>query len=163
MIPEYTYQFSVNLAYKGFGVSSFFQGVQNINTYASLIAAQPFWFGTAVTKEWITEAWAPENPHARLPILTTYESSVNENYRTSDFWLRDASYLRLKNLQVSYTFPKMLTGRFGVSNLKLYVNGQNLVTFSKMKDFDPEKNINGQNFYEYPTVKMYTTGINLTF
>lgn len=163
VIPEYTYQFNLNLGYKGFEVSAFFQGVQNINTYASLIAAQPFWFGTAVTKEWITDAWTPENPNARLPILTTYESSVNENFRNSDFWLRDASYLRMKNVQVSYTIPQSVTGRIGVRNLKFYVNGQNLLTFSKMKDFDPEKNINGVNFYEYPTVKTYTMGINATF
>lgn len=116
-----------------------------------------------MTKEWITDAWTRENPNARLPILTTYESSVNENFRNSDFWLRDASYLRLKNLQVSYTLPIKISGKLGVSNLKFYVNGQNILTFSKMKDFDPEKNINGINFYEYPTVKMYTTGINITF
>ena len=163
VIPEYTYQFSLNLGYKGFEVNAFFQGVQNINTYSSLIGAQPFWFGTAVTKEWITDAWTPENPNARLPILTTFESKLNENFRRSDFWLRDASYLRLKNLQISYTLPKRITGKFGISNLKLYVNGQNFLTFSKMKDFDPEKNINGVNFYEYPTVKMFTTGINVTF
>lgn len=163
VIPEYTYQFNLNFGYKGFELSGFFQGVQNINTYASLIAAQPFWFGTAVTKEWITDAWTPENPNARLPILTTYESSVNENFRNSDFWLRDASYLRMKNVQLSYTIPQSITGKVGVSNLKVYVNGQNLLTFSKMKDFDPEKNINGVNFYEYPTVKTYTMGINATF
>ena len=163
VIPEYTYQFTVNVGYKAFAVSAFFQGVQNINTYASLIAAQPFWFGTAVTKEWITDAWTPENPNARLPILTTFESSVNENFRNSDFWLRDASYLRMKNVQVSYTLPQEMTRRVGVSNLQIYVSGQNLLTFSKMKDFDPEKNINGVNFYEYPTVKMYTMGVNATF
>lgn len=163
VIPEYTYQFGLRLGYKGLEVNAFFQGVQNINTYASLIAAQPFWFGTAVTKEWITDAWTPDNRNAQLPILTTFESSVNENFRTSDFWLKDASYLRMKNLQVNYTIPKKITGKFGISNLKLYVNGQNLFTFSKMKDFDPEKNINGVNFYEYPTVKMYTAGINVTF
>ena len=163
VIPEFTYQFSLNLAYKGFEISAFFQGVQNIKTYASLIAAQPFWFGTSVTKEWTTDAWTPENKNARLPILTTYESSVNENYRSSDFWLKDASYLRMKNLQIGYNIPAKITSRYGITNLKFYLNGQNLLTFSEMKDFDPEKNINGVNFYEYPTVKMYTAGLNVTF
>jgi len=163
VIPEFTYQFSLNFGYKGFDLSAFFQGVQNIDTYTSLIAAQPFWFGTAVTKEWITDAWTPDNPNARLPILTTYESSINENFRPSDFWLRDASYLRMKNLQIGYTIPNRLLSKLGVSNLKFYINGQNLLTFSKMKDFDPEKNINGINFYEYPTVKMYSAGLNVTF
>ena len=163
VIPEYTYQFGFRVGWKGIELNAFLQGVKNINTYASLIAAQPFWFGTAVTKEWITDAWTPNNRNARLPILTTYESSVNENFRNSDFWLRDASYLRMKNLQVSYTIPKKITSRLRISNFKIYANGQNLFTFSKMKDFDPEKNINGVNFYEYPTVKMYTAGINVTF
>ncbi len=163
VIPEYTYQFNLKLGYNGFEATAFFQGVQNIDTYASLIAAQPFWFGTAVTKEWVTDAWTPTNTGARLPILTTYESSVNENFRNSDFWLKDASYLRMKNLQLSYTLPVRFTSKYGVSFLKLFLNGQNLVTFSKMKDFDPEKNITGATFYEYPTVKIYTAGINVTF
>lgn len=163
VIPEFTYQFSLNFGYKGFEINAFFQGVQNINTYTSLIAAQPFWFGTAVTKEWITDAWTPENRNARLPILTTYESSFNENFRNSDFWLRDASYLRMKNLQIGYTIPNQILSKYGITNLKFYLNGQNLLTFSKMKDFDPEKNISGNNFYEYPTVKMYTAGLNVTF
>lgn len=162
VIPEYTYQFNINLGYRGLELTTFFQGVQNINTYASLIGAQPFWFGTSVQKEWITDAWTPENRNARLPILTTFESSVNDNFRNSDFWLRDASYLRLKNIQLSYTLPKKVLGKL-VSNFKVFANGQNLLTISKMKDFDPEKNINGSTFYEYPTVKIYTAGINVTF
>ncbi|MHB1178275.1 MAG: TonB-dependent receptor [Daejeonella sp.] len=163
VIPEYTYQFGLNLGYKGLEISSFFQGVQNIDTYASLIGAQPFWGGTSVTKDWITDSWTPQNRNARLPILLDYFSGVNDNFRASDFWLQDASYLRLKNLQVGYTLPQKVTRKFGVKNLKLFVNGQNLFTFSKMKAFDPEKNIEALNFYEYPTVKIYTAGINATF
>lgn len=163
VIPEYTYQFSLGLGYKGFHLNAFFQGVQNVNTYAEFIGAMPFWFGGPVTKEWLTDAWTPDNPHARLPILTTFEGSRDENFRSSDFWLRDASYLRLKNIQLNYTVPQSFVNRFGLKQIKLFVNGQNLLTFSKMKDFDPEKNINGSTFYEYPTVKMYTGGINVTF
>ena len=63
----------------------------------------------------------------------------------------------------SKKIAETFTAKYGISNLKFYLNGQNLFTFSKMKDFDPEKNINGVNFYEYPTVKIYTAGINVTF
>ncbi len=163
VIPEYTYQLSLAAGYKGFHLNAFFQGVQNVNTYAEFIGAMPFWFGGPVTKEWLTDAWTPENPNARLPILTTFEGSRDENFRSSDFWLRDASYLRLKNIQLSYSLPQTLVSRLGIKQLKLFANGQNLLTLSKMKDFDPEKNINGSTFYEYPTVKMYTAGINVMF
>jgi TonB-linked SusC/RagA family outer membrane protein len=162
-IPKYTYQFSLNIGYKGLEVNCFFQGVQNINTYLEMVGAQPFWNGGGIQKEWITDSWTPQSTSARLPILTTYEGSVNENFRWSDFWLRDASYLRLKNLQISYSFPKRITDKLGIINLKLFVNGQNLFTFSKMKDYDPEKTINNLTSYEYPTVKIYSSGINVTF
>ncbi|MBO9594756.1 MAG: TonB-dependent receptor [Niabella sp.] len=162
-IPKLTYQFSVSLSYKNVSLSSFFQGVGNVYTYAENIGAMPFWFGTSVPKKWVTDSWTPEHPDASLPILTTFEGSRSENFRNSDFWLRNAAYLRLKNLQLAYNLPQALLQKAGINNLRLFVNGQNIFTASKMKDFDPEKNLNGSTFYEYPTVKTITAGINLTF
>ncbi|SFF17254.1 TonB-dependent receptor [Spirosoma endophyticum] len=162
-IPTLTYQFNVNLSYKRLSFSTFFQGVGKVFTYTENIGAMPFWFGTSVTKEWVTDAWTPQNTTAQLPIVTTFEGSQTENYRNSNFWLKNAAYLRMKNIQLSYDLPEKWVGKIGGKKAKLFINGQNLLTFTPLKGFDPEKNLNGTNFYEFPTVKTFTTGINVTF
>ncbi len=162
-IPKLTYQFNTNLSYKRFSVSAFFQGIGRVYTFTERIGAMPFWFGTSVTKEWLTDAWTPDNPNATLPIITTYEGSTAENYRDSNFWLKNAAYLRMKNVQLTYDLPSEWLNKVGIKKSKLFVNGQNLLTFTPLKGFDPEKNLNGTNFYEFPTVKTFTAGINLTF
>lgn len=161
--PDFTYSFNINLKYKNFALSSFFQGVQGVKTYPQGIIATPFWYGTSVTKEWVNNSWTEDRRDAKLPIMTTYELSSSDNFRNSDFWLKDASYLRMKNIQLSYSLPKSFLSKFKVTDLTLFVNGQNLLTFTKMKDFDPEKTITDSDYYEYPSVKTYTAGVNLTF
>ncbi len=163
VLPDYTYSFGFDLSYRRFSLNAFFQGVKGVNTYPEAIIAMPFWFATSVTERWANESWTPERPNAPLPILTSYEDSQNDNFLTSDFWLLDASYLRLKNIQLGYTVPERFLSKIGVSRCMFFVNGQNVLTFSKMNDFDPERNVKQANYYEYPSVKMYTAGINLTF
>lgn len=162
-IPRLTYQFNTNLSIKRISLSAFFQGVGKVFTYTENIGAMPFWFGTSVTKEWLTDAWTPEHPDARLPIITTFEGSQTENFRSSNFWLKNASYLRLKNVQLSYDLPEAWLRKIGAQKTKLFINGQNILTFTPLKGFDPEKNLTGSTFYEFPTVKTYTAGVNITF
>ncbi|MDR2497751.1 MAG: TonB-dependent receptor [Tannerellaceae bacterium] len=164
VIPEFTYSFGLNLSYKNFDLTTFFQGVTNVYTYGDRIGATPLWFGCGLPERWLTDAWTPERgTSATLPILTTYEGALNENFRVNDFWLRDASYLRLKNIQLTYSLPNHLLKKTTFRNLKFFVNGQNLFTFSPMKEFDPEKNLKGDTFYAFPSVKTFTGGINVTF
>ncbi len=162
-IPDYTYDFTINLTYKNWDLMGFFNGVQGVYTYPSRIIAVPFWFGTSVTQNWVDNSWRPDRTDAKLPILTTYEESQSDIFAYSDFWLLDASYLRLKNLQLSYSFPSQLIKNIGLSNLVLFVNGQNILTISDMKDSDPEKNIKGNDYYEYPSIKTYSAGLNIKF
>ena len=164
VIPKITYGFNINLGYKDWDLSAFFQGVTDVYTYGDRIGATPLWFGCGLPEQWLTDAWTPERgTSATLPILTTYEGCLNENFRTNDFWLRNASYLRLKNLQLSYNVPVSFLKSGVVKRLKVFVNAQNLFTFSPMKDFDPEKNLKGSNWYAYPSVRTYTAGVNVTF
>ena len=95
--------------------------------------------------------------------MITYEDGLNDEYMWSNFWLQDASYVRLKNLQFSYNVPNKVISKIGLQNLLLFVNGQNLMTFSKMKDFDPERHVKQGNYYEYPSVKTYSVGLNVSF
>ena len=162
VVPEYTYSFTLGAGYKGFQLMAFFQGVGKVFTYPQHNVSYPYYNGAGVTKEWLTDAWTPENRDARLPILTTSTGNTL-NFENSDFWLQNASYLRLKNLQLSYSVPSEFTRRLSLRDLKIFVNGQNLVTFTKMKNWDPEKNLTQDNIFSYPQVKTYSAGINVTF
>ena len=162
VVPEYTYSFHLGMGYKGFQLNAFFQGVGKVFTYPQHNVSYPYYNGAGVTKEWETDSWTPENPGARLPILTTSTGNTL-NFENSTFWLQDASYLRLKNLQLGYTFPSEITRKIALRDLKIFVNAQNLLTFTKMKNWDPEKNLTQDNIFSYPQVKTYSAGINVTF
>lgn len=161
-IPLYTYSFNLGMSYHGFDLSAFFQGVADVNTYSIANLSQPFYNGAGITKEWATDSWTTDRPNATLPRLTT-ERGYPQNFENSTFWLKDASYLRLKNIQIGYTLPKKLFEGTGINELKIFINGQNLLTFSKFKLVDPERVTTLNTIYSYPSVKMYTAGINLTF
>jgi hypothetical protein len=162
VVPETTYSFNLSAGWKGFDLVAFFQGVGKVFTYPVSNISYPYYNGAGVTYEWLTDSWTPENPNAPLPILTTSTGNTL-NFENSDFWIQNASYLRLKNIQLSYTFPKHIAAKLFMKDLKIFVNGQNLLTFTKMKFWDPEKNLSADNIFHYPQVKVYTAGINVTF
>lgn len=161
-VPEFTYSFNLGANYKGFNVMAFFQGVGKVFTYPQHNVSYPYYNGAGVTREWLTDSWTPENPDAKLPILTTSTGNTL-NFENSSFWLQNASYLRLKNLQVGYTFPSEVAKRLALRDLKVFVNAQNLLTFTKMKNWDPEKNLTQDNLFSYPQVKTFSAGLNITF
>src|SRR5690606_29604960 len=108
--------------------------------------------------------WSPGNPDAYFarPYLTA-ENLKNQQVQTR--YLQDASYIRLKNLQLGFTLPELLTSKVNIANLRLYVSGENLVTFSNiMESFDPEANVraSGANLV-YPLSRTYSAGLNITF
>ncbi|SEK27209.1 SusC/RagA family TonB-linked outer membrane protein [Parapedobacter koreensis] len=162
VVPEYTYSFNLGAGYKGFQLLAFFQGVGKVFTYPQSNLAYPYYNGAGVTKEWLTDSWTPENPNAGLPILTTSTGNTL-NFENSTFWLQNAAYLRLKNLQVSYTIPARLAQKMSMKAIRVFANGQNLLTFTDMKITDPEKNLTQDNIFAYPQVKTYSAGINVTF
>lgn len=161
-IPKYTYGFGFNVAYKGFELKAAFQGIGGIKIYPTANLAYPFNNGAGATTEWLTDAWTPENPNAKLPIVT--ESTGNkDNFLQSDFWLRSGSYLRLKSLQLAYLVPQAWTSKIKIARLSVFVNAENYLTFSKYKGFDPETIINANSLYHYPMLKTISGGINVTF
>jgi TonB-linked SusC/RagA family outer membrane protein len=160
-IPKYTYSFVLGGSYKGLDLQLFFQGVQDVDTYVSGNLAQPYRNGAGVTPEWLTDSWTPEKPNAPLPRLTT--PLYTQNFQTSSYWIQDASYLRLKNIQLSYELPKSLIKNWNLSKIKLFVNGQNLLTFSEFVLGDPERNLTRNNMIDYPIAKTISGGVNITF
>ena len=162
VVPEFTYSFNLGVGYKNFQLTAFFQGVGKVYTYLRHNISFPYNNGAGVTKEWLTDSWTPENPNARYPILTT--TPANElNFSYSDFWLQNASYLRMKNIQLTYTVPSQLLKKVFIKDLKIFMNGQNLLTFTPMKNWDPEKDLASGTIFAYPQEKIYTAGINITF
>lgn len=161
-IPKYTYSFSLGADFKGFDFSAFFQGVEGIKSYMNANLGFPYRNGAGVTKDWLTESWTPENPNSKYPRLTT-SSGYPQNFQVSDFWLRDASYLRLKNIQIGYAFPEKISKKLGISKLRAFVNGQNILTFTDFSLGDPERNVANENIIAYPIAKTITGGLSITF
>ncbi|MEO1383736.1 MAG: hypothetical protein AAFV78_10945 [Bacteroidota bacterium] len=115
----------------------------------------------------------PANMDAELPRLTTRTGDLNQNYRPSDFFLENASYLRLKNIQLSYNLKGGILDRAQISNVKIYLMSQNLLTITRYSGLDPEigkrtdtsadTNLNfGLDLANYPQTRNITLGINLT-
>ena len=103
-----------------------------------------------------TNRWTPENPNATYPRLSMSDS---KNRVTSSFWMQDASYAKLRNLQVGYSLPKQLISKYGISRLRVYCSIDNLFMISGFDGVDPEA-ISG-NYY--PLTRNYSFGLNVTF
>ncbi|MEN8117711.1 MAG: TonB-dependent receptor [Bacteroidota bacterium] len=152
--PELQYSFNVGASYKGFDIYAFFQGISGIERY--------YWYNTEVTgtfTEIAMDYWTEDNRDAPTP---RWGNIINNN-RYSTFWLKDASYLRLKNLEFGYTLPKKLTQKVKVENARIYFSGNNLLTWTKVVDYDPEKLTNDDRNKEYPHTKVYSLGLNISF
>lgn len=157
--PRYTYGFDFGFNYKGFDFSAFFQGVGSRSFLISTRAIMPFYESWRQPMAIHRDYWTPENTDASWPRL--YRGGTH-NYLSSDKWVQDASYIRLKNLQVGYNFPKSILGKSGISKLRVYVSGQDLWEYSKVFDFvDPEMP-NAKDFI-YPFYRVFSTGVNISF
>ncbi|BDD05305.1 SusC/RagA family TonB-linked outer membrane protein [Aureibacter tunicatorum] len=161
--PKLTYGANITLTYKGFDLGMFFQGVEGVKLfngfkYSTQNAALQ---GYNLSDEALN-AWSPENPDSDIPRLQTKDP--NNNFGTnSDWYLEDGSYLRLKNLTFGYTLPERIVGKVGLSKLRVYFTGNNLLTFTKYSGIDPEIGGNGMDQGKYPVSRVYTFGLNLSF
>lgn len=165
--PQIIYGFSTNVEWKGFDLNLFFQGTVNssINVNGNFITC-PFLNDQSNTDyEYFNNRWTPEHQNAKYPRATVGQSA-NNNVE-SDFWYHKRDYLRLKNLVLGYSIPEKITKSIGISNLRVYFSGTNVFTLSKLKFTDPELTYpGGQNSgwtLDYPPVKMYFIGVNVTF
>lgn len=104
--------------------------------------------------------WTPENPNTDVPRLTTDNLGWTQ---ASTRFLYNATYARLKNVNLSYRLPKLVSNKIGIDNLKFFLTGENLLTFYGHKGMDPEQTIQGATYYRYPAIRTYSAGVNLTF
>lgn len=156
-VPEIIYGLNAGVSWKGFDLSMLWQGAANFNAYFTE-NAQRTYFNSTVPFEFLTDYWTPENTDAKYPRL--YPSGATNNNFVSDFWIQDAAYLRLKNIQLSYAFQdKLLNGK--IESLKIFVAGYNLYMIDNIYPFDPETGT-GRGWH-YPQQKSFSVGINLSF
>lgn len=159
------YIFGINggVSFQGFDMSFLFQGVKDKMIYVRDANNQP---GSSEKSNLWTEWWDnrfdPEaNPDGTWPVI---RRTAPETEVVSSFWLRDASYIRLKNLELGYTFSKTLLGRTQIQNVRIYLSGLNLFTFSNLiKQVDPERPSLSWNNRGYPQTKIYSFGVNANF
>ena len=159
--PNTTYGFTSSFDYKGFNLSLFFQGAANnsINTYQFMTV--PFEnTGSNTSYEFFNNHWTPGDQNARYPRTT--QSPYSNNIQTSDFWMVDTGYIRLKTAILGYTIPENITKKLSLSSIGLYVTGQNLFTFSLLDYIDPELGYNSRET-AYPVMKSVSFGIDITF
>lgn len=155
-IPRYTYGININASYKGFDFTSFWQGVAKNDINTLTIRKAPENTDGNFRHEH-KDSWTPDNTNAHFPRL--YMGT--QNYQSSSYWVNNAAYIRLKNLQLGYTLPKSILAKTPFTRVRMYVSGSNLLTFSKLpSDIDPESP--GDSRY-YPQVKTFTFGFNFDF
>ncbi|WP_181304654.1 TonB-dependent receptor [Rufibacter sp. XAAS-G3-1] len=164
--PRYTFSFRGDFAYKAFDFSFFLQGVGKANGYISGPGIHAFHVNGAFPQEVHRDRWTPENTDAWYPRFT-YSDTRNATMRLSEHWLQDAAYLRLKNIQVGYTLPNLLTTKFRIDHLRVYVSAENLFTRTDyFYAYDPETaGLGGAttNGGMYPQVKTFIVGLNVRF
>lgn len=164
-IPTATYGFGGTISYKGFSIGAFFQGISDVQFRLNNSAFTPFANSNASGNLYsdITSRWTPENQGegAKYPRLDYGLTSNPNNYETSTFWLRDGSYIRLKTADISYTIPNDVVKKLGIKNVRIYLQGYNLLTISNFKLWDPE--LGRGDGARYPTTRSVNLGCNFSF
>lgn len=168
--PDFFGGITNNISAFGFDLSFFFQfsyGNLVFNNTRSFSEGMNSIFGQSGT---VRDRWTPENPTTDTNFPRAVFGDPNNNRRTSDRFLEDASYLRLKNLSLGYRLPANIASKLGLSSARIYVSGQNLLTFTDYSGFDPEvstfttsNTAPGTDFLTFPQARTMLVGLNLGF
>lgn len=162
--PDFMYGLNMAFRYKGLELTMFFQGVQGNDVFnVQRYNFYGYHGSNNAVQGLIANSYTTGNQDAPYPRLTN-TVDYNRNYRVSDFYVEDGSYLRLKNLQFAYTFPKKIANRMKMGNLKAYVGGYNLITITGYSGFDPEIGNESNTFIgidrgSYPQARTFMAGI----
>lgn len=171
--PDFTYGVNLTMAYKGFDVSAFLQGSQGNDIFNNDKVYTDFpTFFNANRSVRVLDSWTPENLDASLPALS--QTITNNEGTANSFFVEDGSYMRMKNLQIGYTFDDKVAGMLGMDSVRFYLQGTNLFTITGYDGVDPElqprfengaiDNLTiGVSDNNYPLASIYSLGVNLKF
>ncbi|UPK66593.1 SusC/RagA family TonB-linked outer membrane protein [Chitinophaga filiformis] len=157
-IPQITYGAVLGADYKGFDVSVVFAGQSRVSQY---VLPESGTIGNYYSS-WADNRWSPSNPNGTYPRVDERASSSNNGglYKNS-FWLNNASFLRLKNVELGYNVNAGILSRMNISGLRIYASAFNLFTITKVKDYDPEGTSGSGQFY--PQQRIVNVGANVKF
>lgn len=161
-VPEIVYGFGFSLQWKSLDFSAFFQGVGHVSF--STLTDQTLGFNARNSREANIFAdvydnyWTPDRLDAKYPRL--YIGTNNNNNQASTFWMANGSYMRLKNLEIGYTLPKRISNKMAMQNMRVYLSGVNLLTFSSFKLWDPDLQTGATN---YPNNRIINIGLTIGF
>ncbi|HEX6429665.1 MAG TPA: TonB-dependent receptor [Niastella sp.] len=162
-VPEFLYGLSGNISWKNFDLSVLFQGAGNYSVRFSHEGAWEFYNGAKVMEQHLGR-WTPETAATATYPALHYAQNTNNHQERSSFFLKDATYIRLKNVEIGYTFKKLrIAKNTALASLRIYANGMNLYTWDKMGNgnFDPEAP-SGKGFF-YPQLRVVNFGISTDF
>jgi TonB-dependent starch-binding outer membrane protein SusC len=174
-IPKFSYGFTGDVTFKSFDLNLFFQGVSGNKIYNQVnTELEGFYRPFNITEKAATESWTGEGTSNTRPRLSW--TGAQNNKLTSTRFLESGSYLRLKNVQLGYTFSKAAISRLKVSSVRVYISAQNLFTITKYTGLDPEMAVSanaaaagdgvlatGIDWGTYPSSRTFTAGININF
>lgn len=160
-IPRYTYNFRGDMGWKGVDFNFTLQGVGKADGYVDGAGRHTFVDQSAYPQKVHQERWTPQNPDANAT-YPRFTANYSYNQRFSTFWLEDASYLRVKNVQLGYTMKNSLTEKLKIDKCRIYFSGDNLFTLTNFfYAYDPETPVSKGGYY--PQVKTVVLGFNITF
>jgi hypothetical protein len=164
--PKLIFGFSNNFSFKGFDLSVFFQGVQGNSLYNINRYELESMTGISNQSAEVLNRWTSTNPSNTIPRALSSTTS----YQVTSRQIEDGSYIRLRNIQLAYNLPSSMLERVKLNSAKIYVSGQNLLTFTDYSGYDPEVSRYGQetlsqgtDYGSYPAAKMYLIGVNISF
>lgn len=160
-MPDFTYGMNFSVSWKNFDLNMMWQGTIGNDVFDATRRTD---ISSSNLPSWMLGRWTGEGTSDKYPRFVLGD---NTNWQSSDLYVYDGSYMRLKNIQLGYTLPRQLTSKFMVSSLRFYVAAENLLTFTKYHGFDPEISSGGTSLGidrgVYPQAKTWTVGANLTF
>jgi TonB-dependent starch-binding outer membrane protein SusC len=156
--PKSVYSFNGNLDYKGIDFTVTFEGVGRIERVLNDNGQRVMEDNRNNVLSYLIDRWTPGKTSSKYP-----RAGGQNNAVVSTFFVEDVSYTRLRNIEVGYTLPVKLSSKYGISKFRIYVSGQNLLTFTKFENFDPERQRGGSTDQNAPLYKVYTVGLNVKF
>jgi len=176
-LPKFNYGINLGASWNNFDLAMNFQGAYGVYVQYGELLVSPLPFNGQQTLSYFLDRWRPSDPNADYFSTSTewipgfYPATTHDGRRTGSNLVQDASYIRMKTLELGYTLPKRLLSKAGIKSLRVYLSGYNLLTLTGLKNADPERG--GDNpdinktpyvdYYSYPVNKTYTLGASIKF
>lgn len=175
-LPVFNYGISLGASWRGFDLAMNFQGAYGVYVQYAEVLTEALPFGGQNTLTWFMDRWHPADPNADYFSPNTewisgyYPATGHDGRRTGTNGVQNASYMRLKTAELGYTLPQNLVSKVGIKNLRVYLSGYNLLTFTGLENVDPERpgasggaSTSSIDFYNYPVNRTYTIGASVKF